>query len=151
MLCFKCKKRQAILFVTRIENGKQTQEGYCMKCARELNIGPINQIMEKMGVSDEDIDMISDQVTDLLTDEDGNFEYGGAPTFPFMGNADGIESFSDDGIKKPGAKKEMKELDKYDYALLNDNLQEAIAKMAGIISAEQCRVERQDKKIKLLK
>ncbi len=45
----------------------------------------------------------------------------------------------------------MKEIDKYDYALLNDDLQEAITKMAGIVSAEQCRVERQDKKLKILK
>ena len=45
----------------------------------------------------------------------------------------------------------MKELDKYDYALLNDDLNEAITRMAGVIAAEQCRVVRQDKKIKLLK
>ena len=49
MLCVKCKKRQAVLFVTKIENNNQTQEGYCMQCARELNIGPINQIMENIG------------------------------------------------------------------------------------------------------
>ena len=51
MLCVKCKKRQAILFVTKIENNQQTQEGYCIQCARELNIGPVNQIMEKMGIT----------------------------------------------------------------------------------------------------
>ena len=54
-------------------------------------------------------------------------------------------------IRLETAKKEMKEIDKYDYALLNDDLQEAITKMAGIVSAEQCRVERQDKKLKILK
>ena len=85
MLCVKCKKRQAVFFVTKIENNKQSQEGYCLQCAKELNIGPINQIMEKMGISDEEIDMISEQVTEILGD--GNdFEFGGAPTFPFMGN-----------------------------------------------------------------
>ena len=86
MVCVKCKKRQAVFFVTKIENNKQTQEGYCLQCARELNIGPINQIMEKMGISDDDIDMISEQVTEILGDGDGNFELGGAPSFPFMGN-----------------------------------------------------------------
>ena len=50
MLCVKCKKRQAVFFVTKIENNKQSQEGYCLQCAKELNIGPINQIMEKMGI-----------------------------------------------------------------------------------------------------
>ena len=54
-------------------------------------------------------------------------------------------------IRLETAKKEMKELDKYDYALLNDVLKEAIDRMAGIVAAEQCRVTRQDKKIKLLK
>ncbi|MBR5773669.1 MAG: AAA family ATPase, partial [Clostridia bacterium] len=86
MLCVKCKKRQAVFFVTKIENNKQTQEGYCLQCARELNIGPINQIMEKMGISEEDIDMISEQVTEILGDGNGDFEFGGAPSFPFMGN-----------------------------------------------------------------
>ena len=66
------------------------------------------------------------------------------------------ESVTDDNtqdieIRLETAKKEMKELDKYDYALLNDDLQEAIARLAGIVSAEQCRVMRQDKKIKHLK
>ena len=85
MLCVKCKKRQAVFFVTKIENNKQSQEGYCLQCAKELNIGPINQIMEKMGISDEEIEMISEQVTELMGDGD-NFEFGGAPTFPFMTN-----------------------------------------------------------------
>ena len=53
-------------------------------------------------------------------------------------------------IRLETAKKEMKEIDKYDYALLNDDLKTAIAQMAGIISAEQCRVVRHDKKIKNL-
>ncbi len=54
-------------------------------------------------------------------------------------------------IRLETAKKEMQELDRYDYALLNDHLDEAVEKMAGIIAAEQCRVSRQDLKIKNLK
>ncbi len=54
-------------------------------------------------------------------------------------------------IRLETAKKEMHELDRYDYALLNDDLEEAVDKMAGIIAAEQCRVSRQDLKIKNLK
>lgn len=54
-------------------------------------------------------------------------------------------------IRLETAKKEMQELDRYDYALLNDDLKEAVEKMAGIIAAEQCRVIRQDLKIKNLK
>ena len=54
-------------------------------------------------------------------------------------------------IRLETAKKEMQELDRYDYALLNDELAEAVNKMAGIVAAEQCRVCRQDLKIKNLK
>ncbi|MBD9150592.1 guanylate kinase [Candidatus Avelusimicrobium fimicolum] len=54
-------------------------------------------------------------------------------------------------IRLETAKKEMQELDRYDYALLNDELAEAVDKMAGIVAAEQCRVCRQDLKIKNLK
>ena len=54
-------------------------------------------------------------------------------------------------IRLETAKKEMQELDRYDYALLNDDLKEAVEKMAGIIAAEQCRVIRQELKIKNLK
>ncbi len=54
-------------------------------------------------------------------------------------------------IRLETAKKEMQELDRYDYALLNDELAEAVDKMAGIVAAEQCRICRQDLKIKNLK
>lgn len=110
MLCVKCKKRQAVFFVTKIENNKQSQEGYCLQCARELNIGPINQIMEKMGISDEEIDMISEQVTEILGDDNGNFEFGGAPTFPFMANM----NIADENNVEPAAKDEAKSNNKKD-------------------------------------
>ncbi len=110
MLCVKCKKRQAVFFVTKIENGNQTQEGYCLQCARELNIGPINQIMDKMGISDEDIEAISEQVTELLGDNDGGFEFGGAPTFPsFMNNMSASQDDEDsDDEESTTDKKENK-------------------------------------------
>ncbi len=55
-------------------------------------------------------------------------------------------------IRLETAKKEMQELDRYDYALLNDDLKKAITDMSGIISAEQCRIDRHDlKRLKILK
>jgi len=109
MLCVKCKKRQAVFFVTKIENNKQSQEGYCLQCAKELNIGPINQIMEKMGISDEDMDMISEQVTEILGDG-SDFEFGGAPTFPFMGNMN--ISADNDADENPQKKNKSDKKDK---------------------------------------
>ena len=48
MICSKCKKRPAVIFVSRVDGDKTTQEGYCIKCATELNIGPIKQMMQSM-------------------------------------------------------------------------------------------------------
>ena len=48
MLCTRCKKRQAVVFVQRLENGKPVQEGYCLTCARELHIQPVDDLMKRM-------------------------------------------------------------------------------------------------------
>ena len=47
MLCTRCKKRQAVVFVQRLENGKPVQEGYCLTCARELHIPPVDDLMQR--------------------------------------------------------------------------------------------------------
>jgi hypothetical protein len=49
----------AVIFITRIENGVSTNEGLCLKCAKELNIQPVDDIMKKMGISDDDLDGLS--------------------------------------------------------------------------------------------
>ena len=51
VLCARCKKRPAMFFVTKVEGDKTTQEGLCIKCALEMNIGPVKQIMQSMGIS----------------------------------------------------------------------------------------------------
>ena len=51
-LCTRCKKNLAVVFVARIEDGETKNEGYCLKCARELGIGPINDLIRQMGISD---------------------------------------------------------------------------------------------------
>ena len=48
MLCSRCKKRVAVVFMTRMENGKTINEGLCLQCAKELGIGPVNELMEKI-------------------------------------------------------------------------------------------------------
>ena len=89
MLCARCKKRTAMVFVTRMEDGKNVNEGYCIPCARELNIGPINDIFKKMGISDEDIDSMGDQMESMMSGmlgdgEDGDFELGGTAAESFF-------------------------------------------------------------------
>lgn len=63
-LCSRCKKNVAVIFVTRMENGKTTNEGICLKCAKELNIKPVADMMERMGVTEEDLDNMSKQMED---------------------------------------------------------------------------------------
>ncbi len=55
-LCSRCKKRVAVVFMTRMENGETTNEGLCIRCARELGIGPVNDMLSKMGISDEELE-----------------------------------------------------------------------------------------------
>ncbi len=85
MLCSKCKKRPAVIFVSKVEGEKTTQEGFCLKCASELNIGPIKQMMQNMGITEEDIDAVSEQFGDIM-DNMEDFQLGGAGTMPFMQN-----------------------------------------------------------------
>ena len=85
-LCSRCKKNPAVIFVSRIEGDKTTQEGLCIKCAMELNIGPIKDMLSKMGVTEEDIDALNENFTEALGDGTEGFENGGASTLPFLQN-----------------------------------------------------------------
>ncbi len=85
-LCSRCKQRPAVIFISKIEGEKTTQEGLCIKCAMEMNIGPIKDMMSKMGITEDDIDALNEQFGDALSGLEGEdgFEPGGAPTFPFL-------------------------------------------------------------------
>lgn len=109
MLCSKCNKRPAVVFVSSTAKDSDTT-GYCLVCAKEMGIKPVTDIMEKMGISEEDLNMMQDQMTDLMDsgmipdnlmdmgnpegmeeiseneDEEDSFSRGGAPVFPFFKN-----------------------------------------------------------------
>ncbi len=87
MYCSRCKKRIAVVFITRVENGKTINDGLCIQCARELGIKPVNDLVEKMGVSEEDLDNMGNELENLMSNGDAEgFEQGGAATFPFLEN-----------------------------------------------------------------
>ena len=97
MLCSRCKKRVAVVFMTRMENGKTINEGLCLQCAKELGIGPVNELMEKMGITDDEIENMNDQLMGMIDEngeeidpdldpDDPDFVPGGAQTFPFFQN-----------------------------------------------------------------
>ncbi len=65
-LCTKCKKNIAVVFITKIENGVTMNEGYCLKCARSLGIPQIDQAVKQMGFSEEDLDNLTDEMSNMF-------------------------------------------------------------------------------------
>ena len=61
-MCTRCNKNVAVVFITKIEGGETKNEGLCLKCARELGIKPVDDMMKKMGISDEDLESISTEM-----------------------------------------------------------------------------------------
>ena len=66
-MCSRCGKNVAIVFITKIENGQTKNEGLCLKCARELHIKPVDDVINKMGISDEDLDSITGDMMNALS------------------------------------------------------------------------------------
>ena len=69
-MCTRCHKRPAVIFMSRMENGQMVNEGLCLQCAKELGIGPVNELMEKMGITDDEIENMNDQLMGMI-DENG--------------------------------------------------------------------------------
>ncbi len=105
-LCSRCHKNVAVVFISKLEQGGATNEGYCLKCARELGLKPIDGLMQQMGITDEDLDQLTDEMSNmqaLSVLEDGDdddmddteelsaqqeaddaFDFGRTHTFPFL-------------------------------------------------------------------
>lgn len=69
-MCSKCKKNIAVVFITRVENGITMNEGYCLKCARSLGIPQIDQAVRQMGISEDDLDLLSDEMSSMFGQRD---------------------------------------------------------------------------------
>ena len=61
-LCSRCHKNVAVVFITKLENNEQINEGLCLKCAREMGIKPVQDMMEKMGISEEDLEELTGEM-----------------------------------------------------------------------------------------
>ena len=132
MLCSKCGKRPAVVFVSQNNPSSDAPTtGYCLTCAKELGIKPVEDLIRKMGLTDEDLETVQDQMNALLTDDgmkdlmqnmnvdnlaeqmeefneqaedNGDFTPGGAPVFPFFNNLFGGNT--DKGSKEGGERRE---------------------------------------------
>ena len=100
-LCTKCKKNVAVVFITRIENGASLNEGYCLKCARSLGVPQIDQVVRQMGISEDELDMLSDEMGNFFgqmddTDKHDDDEVDSqTATFPLLNQLFG-------GMNNPG-------------------------------------------------
>ncbi len=90
-LCARCKKNPAVIFVTKIERGETSNEGFCLKCAKDLNIKPVQDIIKKMGLTDEDLDNLTDEMIEamggseaLAEPDPDETDEGKTATFPFL-------------------------------------------------------------------
>ena len=66
MVCVRCQKRPAIIFIQRMENGQMKQEGYCLHCAREMHIKPVDDLMKQFGMSDQDLDNMESRMESMM-------------------------------------------------------------------------------------
>ncbi len=99
MLCTRCKKRTAVVFITAMQGEEKRNEGLCLVCAKELGIPQVKEYMDHMGISDDDVEEFADQMTDISEALDGDsFQPGGTGSFPgFIQNLFGgsIKSFGE--------------------------------------------------------
>ncbi len=131
-LCSRCKKNLAVVFITKLENGVTTNEGLCLKCAKELGISPINDMMKKMGITEADLENLEDIAANMPPEAMGFLEgmFGNnqdsddddmddeamsqTPAMPFM---NGIMPKKDDSEESGEDKKDEKKKNKKKKAL----------------------------------
>lgn len=120
-MCSRCGERPAVIFIQKMENDKVVPEGLCIKCAKELNVGSINQMIDQLGISDEELEMASEQMSQFMENM-GDFDFGslgemfnpenmdGAQTMPFADllNGANLPNTSDAKDSKGGKNKKGK-------------------------------------------
>ena len=110
-MCSKCKKNVAVVFITKMENGVTLNEGYCLKCARSLGIPQIDQAVKQMGISEEDLDLLSDEMSSMFgqrdeSDNDGEDDEAESrtATFPLLNQLFGGSNMPAEIPEQPGTK-----------------------------------------------
>ena len=117
-LCSRCHKNVAVVFISKIEGGETRNEGLCLKCAKELGIKPINDMMQKMGITDDDLESLTNEMMSafggaegmegLLPQPEGDSddEDGRTATFPFLNKLFGGNPAASMGGERTGPQSE---------------------------------------------
>ena len=115
MMCSNCKKRPAVVFITSMQGDEKKTEGLCLTCAREKEVPQVKEYMDRLGITNEEIDQLSDQMMSMLDGD--SFEMGGSGLMPEfltnifgLGGNDDAQPAADD--KKPSGEKTDKPSDK---------------------------------------
>ena len=115
MMCSNCKKRPAVVFITSMQGDEKKTEGLCLTCAREKEVPQVKEYMDRLGITNEEIDQLSDQMMSMLDGD--SFEMGGSGLMPEfltnifgLGGNDDAQPAADD--KKPSGEKSDKPSDK---------------------------------------
>ena len=114
-MCSRCHKHVAVVFITKLEGGQSKNEGLCLKCAKELGIKPIDDMIQKMGITDEDLENLTSEMMSAFGGaegmeglmpqdrEDGDEDDGRTATFPFLNQLFGAAAGGDAEPKKDAA------------------------------------------------
>ena len=114
-MCCRCHKHVAVVFITKLEGGQSKNEGLCLKCAKELGIKPIDDMIQKMGITDEDLENLTSEMMSAFGGaegmeglmpqdrEDGDEDDGRTATFPFLNQLFGAAAGGDAEPKKDAA------------------------------------------------
>jgi len=88
MLCSRCNKRVAVIYISKIENGKPVREGLCLQCAKELGFNPAKDLMKGFPGTEEEMQQMNEQLSEMLAElsSSQDFSEGGAPSLDFMNN-----------------------------------------------------------------
>ena len=106
MLCSRCKKRPVVVFITAMQGDKKKNDGLCLVCAKEMHVPQIDEYMKQMGISDEELEQISNQMMDMMDGD--SFEMGGSGVMPqFLQNmikdtGKALESLQNGGVPAKG-------------------------------------------------
>ncbi len=134
-MCARCKKRPATVYIMKLENNVQKQEGLCLVCAKELGIKPVNDIMSKMGISEEELENMEKMFSDMLpTLSENGEDDDDSPTIDFskLMRQTGLGGQKDDKKSKDSKKKDSrKHLNTYCHNLTQDALNNKLDKIIG--------------------
>ncbi|MBQ1264379.1 MAG: ATP-dependent Clp protease ATP-binding subunit, partial [Oscillospiraceae bacterium] len=121
-LCSRCKKNLAVIFITKIDGGQTVHDGLCLKCAKEMGIKPVDDLMKRMGITEDDLDNLSGELADAMgsmegmlanvdADEDDDEQDSRTATFPFLNKLFGNAAQQNENppAERPDGKNEKQE------------------------------------------